>query len=118
MATDITIGKKALVPGHSGALGNELADSLAKAATVVAPSSHTISYAYLDSQIRNIVTQEWQEVLDQYNTLQSRNQAYKKQFLWKLRTKIQLPLGTNQELASAFFQLKLGHSYIRAYLYH
>ena len=30
---------------------------------------------------------------------------------------IQLPLGTKRELASALFQLKLGHGYIRTYLY-
>ena len=62
-------------------LGNELADSLAKEATKLAPSSYNISYAYLGSQIRNLATQEWQEILDKYDTLPSRNQAYKKLFL-------------------------------------
>ena len=98
-------------------LGNELADSLAKEATKLAPSSYNISYAYLGSQIRNLATQEWQEILDKYDTLPSRNQAYKKLFLWKLRSKIQLPLGTKRKLANAFYQLKLGHSYLKSYLY-
>ena len=56
-------------------------------------------------------------MLDQYDKLPSRNQAYKKQFLWKLGAKIQLPLGTKRELASAFFQLKLGHGYLKSYLH-
>ena len=56
-------------------------------------------------------------MLDKYDTLSSRNQAYKKLFLWKLGAKIQLPLGTKQELASAFYQLKLGHGYLKSYLY-
>ena len=86
VATNIAINKGASVtlawvPGHTGVLGNELADSLAKEATKLAPSSHIISYAYLGSQIRNLATQEWQKVLDKYDTLSSRNQAYKKLFL-------------------------------------
>jgi hypothetical protein len=34
-----------------------------------------------------------------------------------IKSKISLPLGTKRELASSFFQLKLGHGYNKSYLY-
>src|SRR5271155_3108404 len=43
--------------------------------------------------------------------------TYRNHFPWQLRSKIQLPHGTKREQASSFYQLKLGHGYIKSYLY-
>ena len=72
----------------------------------------------MGSIIRDIRLREWQTVLDQYDRLPSQNPAaYKAQFPWKLGSKIPLPPGTKRRLASAFYQLKLGHGYLKSYLY-
>lgn len=106
------------VPGHTDVEGNELADSLAKAATKMAPSSDETSFAVLGCRARKVSTREWKAVLDQYSRLPSQNPAtYKNQFQWQLRSKVQLPPRTKRELASSFYQLKLGHGYIKSYLY-
>jgi hypothetical protein len=42
--------------------------------------------------------------------------TYSRLFKWRLGSKPLIPKGTKRELASAFFQLKLGHGYLRAYL--
>ena len=55
--------------------------------------------------------------LDQHDQLPARPASYRKLFPWKVQSKIQLPLGTRREQASALFQLKLGHGYIKSYLY-
>jgi ribonuclease HI len=106
------------VPGHTDVYGNELADSLAKAATKLAPSTDKTSFAVLGSRARKVSTKEWESVLDQYDKQPNQNPAtYKKQFPWQLRTKIQIPQGTKRELASSFYQLKLSHGYIKSYLH-
>ena len=123
LATELAIRKGASitinwVPGHTNVPGNELADSLAKEATELVPDSNKTSYAHLGSTIRVTRLREWQTVLDQYDKLPSQNPAtYKKQFPWKLGSKILLPLGTKRQLASAFYQLKLGHGYLKSYLH-
>ena len=53
---------------------------------------------------------------NQQNQNQNPN-SYRNQFPWRLWTKIQLPPGTKRILASSFYQLKLGHGYIKAYLH-
>jgi hypothetical protein len=42
---------------------------------------------------------------------------YSKNYSWKIRPRISLPRGTKREIASAFYQLKLGHGYIKNYLH-
>jgi ribonuclease HI len=122
-ATELAISKGASVtinwvPGHTNVPGNELADSLAKEATELVPDSNNTSYAHLGSIIRDVRLKEWQTVLDKYDRLPSQNpEAYKVQFPWKLGSKIPLPPGTKRRLASAFYQLKLGHGYLKSYLY-
>ena len=98
--------------------GNELADALAKQATRIAPSSHQTSFAVLGYKVRELCATEWQDTLDQPSRQQNQNpNSYRNQFPWRLWTKIQLPPGTKRMLASSFYQLKLGHGYIKAYLH-
>jgi hypothetical protein len=105
------------VPGHTDIYGNELADSLAKEATNLPPDSHSTSFAVLGCKIREISTREWMTTLDQENQQPCRPASYRKLFPWKIQAKIQLPLGSKREQASALYQLKLGHGYIKSYLY-
>jgi ribonuclease HI len=114
------------VPGHTEVYGNELADALAKQATRIAPSTHHTSFAVLGCKVRELNATEWQAMLDQpsrqqnQQNQQNQNQnpnSYRNQFPWRLWTKIQLPPGTKRILASSFYQLKLGHGYIKAYLH-
>ncbi|PVH68652.1 hypothetical protein DL98DRAFT_350597, partial [Cadophora sp. DSE1049] len=98
--------------------GNELADSLAKQATTLAPNTNETSFAVLGCKAKQVSTREWESALDQYEKTPCQNTTtYRKQFPWQLRSKIHLPPGTRRELASSFFQLKLGHGFIRSYLY-
>jgi len=106
------------VPGHTDVYGNELADSLAKAATQLPPESDETSFAVLGSKIKEARTQEWLDLLDTDDQILNYNPySYRRLFSWKLQSKIQLPLGTKREQSSALFQLKLGHGYIKSYLY-
>jgi ribonuclease HI len=59
------------VPGHTDVYGNELADSLAKAATKLAPSTDETSFAVLGCRARKVSTREWESILDQYSRLPS-----------------------------------------------
>jgi hypothetical protein len=43
--------------------------------------------------------------------------TYAAKFAWKSRKKLIIPMGTKREIASAFYQLKIGHSYNKAYLH-
>lgn len=106
------------VPGHTNITGNELADSLVKGATNGDPESQETSLALLGLKIKHISSSEWQ------TTLRERNQdsrpkpsSYSKNYPWRLHSKIQLPRGTKRELVSAFFQLKIGHGYLKSYLH-
>ena len=106
------------VPGHTDVYGNELADSLAKTATRLTPSKDETSFAVLGCRARKVSSREWELVLDQYDRQPNQNPAtYKNQFPWQLRSKIQVPPGTKRELASSFYQLKLGHGYLKSYLH-
>jgi hypothetical protein len=42
---------------------------------------------------------------------------YLAKFAWKIRKKLIIPMGTKREIASAFYQLKIGHTYNKAYLH-
>jgi hypothetical protein len=90
----------------------------AKEAMELVPDSNNTIYAHLGSIIREIRPKAWQTVLDHYDKPSSQNPAaYKAQFPWKLGSKIPLPPGTKRRLASTFYQLKLGHGYLKSYLH-
>lgn len=104
------------VPGHTDILGNDIADKLAKKATTIRPLVEETSFAYLGIQINKLKTQDIFNIL----SLQKPSKyldSYTSTYTWKISKKISLPLGIKRELASSFFQLKLGHGYIKSYLY-
>ena len=63
---------------------------------------------------------EWRQILKK-NKARSRHHtpyySYRKHFAWTIRSKLRVPPGTSREVTSAFYQLKLGHGYIKAYLH-
>jgi hypothetical protein len=73
----------------------------------------------LGAKIRQIGITEWRSELAKYTRTASVNlnpASYSRKFPWKIQARIQLPSGTKRELASAYYQLKLGHGYFKAYL--
>ena len=105
------------VPGHTDIKGNEEADKLAKLATISScPITDKTSFAYLGIKINELKKQEIYNILEATKVSKSPD-AYSRTYPWKVSNKIILPLGTKRELASSFFQLKIGHGYLKSYLY-
>lgn len=106
------------VPGHTSVEGNELADKLAKEATTIRPTSNETSFGLLGMIIKEYDSDQWLSTLNQYELRSNQSPStYSKLFPWKIGSKIKLPSGTTRNTASAFFQLKLGHGYIKSYLH-
>ena len=56
-------------------------------------------------------------MLTKHDLLLKNPGSYRCKFPWKITSKISFPLGTSRELASSFFQLKIGYGYLKSYLY-
>ncbi|KAH7553336.1 hypothetical protein BM1_08309 [Bipolaris maydis] len=106
------------VPGHQGVIGNEKADALAKEATKLDPSSSRTSLAIIGSRIKQLGEREWLSYLGQYRrkAIALNPTTYAARYKWKTRKQIATP-PTSREASSAFFQLKLGHCYLRDFLF-
>lgn len=100
------------VPGHTDIPGNELADALAKEATVLPLSFQETSLAVLGLKAKRISPDEWRGLL-----AEAKPTSYSKNYQWKPQSLILIPSGTRRELASSLFQLKLGHGYLKSYLH-
>ncbi len=78
------------------------------------------SFAVLGLRLKALASQEWHQILTKYRAqaLKTANlSTYSRTFFpWKISRKLQLPLGVKRGIASSFYQLKLGHGYIKAYL--
>jgi hypothetical protein len=85
------------------------------------PVTQMTSLNYLETRIKRIKSQEWSESL--LKTLEATREAsslsstsYLKIFKPTSRKSIQIPISTKRATASAFFQLKIRHSYLKSYL--
>lgn len=107
------------VPGHEDVFGNERADQLAKDGTKKRATSNITSLAMTGIKIKQLATKEWQQVLTKStaSAIRRNPNTYAAKYSWKIRKKLSIPTGTQREVASAFYQLKLGHGYNKAYLY-
>ena len=106
------------IPGHLGIEGNEIADQLAKDASKLAPRNNKISFAMIGAQMKKNFQNQWLEFLQNNDRkIHPRSLKYQKQFHWKINHKIQVPSVAKRAVSSAYFQLKLGHGYNKAYLY-
>jgi len=74
------------------------------------------SFAFLGIRLNGLKRQDIEDILALQKPA-SNQESYTKTYPWKISKKIALPLATKRELASSFFQLKLGHGYIKSYLY-
>ncbi|KAH7563658.1 hypothetical protein BM1_00705 [Bipolaris maydis] len=106
------------VPGHQGVIGNERADALAKEATKLDPSSSRTSLAVIGTRIKQLGEREWLSYLGQYRrkAITLNPTTYAARYKWKTRKQIATP-PTSREASSAFYQLKLGHCYLRDFLF-
>lgn len=106
------------VPGHKDVVGNELADTLAKEAAVLAPSSTTTSLALSAIKIKSIARNDWTERLQQYKlkAIKDNSKNYSSKFSLKIRRQLCIPRGTKRLLASTFYQLKFGHGFNNCYM--
>jgi ribonuclease HI len=99
------------VPGHTDIEGNEKADELAKLASKQASqTSLETSWAMFGLRIKQRTKDEWLTAI----RLSDRKRGITR--LDKLDSTTKVPRGTKRLLASAFYQLKLGHGYNKAYL--
>lgn len=107
------------VPGHKDILGNEKADTLAKDATKKSPSGSTQSYAMAGMQIKSKIRSLWYKELATYTAKAKRlnPNTYAAKYAWNVSDKMALPPGTPRKVASAFYQLKLGHGHFNSYLH-
>jgi len=76
-------------PGHTGILGNETADLLAKSATLITPQSTKTSFAMLGLKIKELKTKEWYDLLNNAKGRTNDNRfSYRKHFPWHIQSKL------------------------------
>ena len=98
-------------------LSNELADALVKESTLESLKSEEVSLIYLKSKLRSLSLEAWEKSLEK--SIQSKDlslTSYKATYSLRLKTSVNLPK-VERVVASAFYQLKIGHGYYKDYLY-
>ena len=108
----------AWVPGHTTTQveGNERADKLAKLGTKRPPDSDIVSFSTMAMDIRKTTYESWNNSFTAYSSKINHNsQSYGRKYIWKPPSLL-VPKGTKREQISSFYQLKLGHGYLKSYL--
>ena len=106
------------VPGHSGILGNDIADSCAREAVAHQQrlrQSFT-SVAFIRRQIQYAGQREWQNIWQACSCGAAYCTTAKDIPLWGPTWKPTKLPKTNQMTASTIHQLRLGHGYFRSFL--
>lgn len=98
-------------PGHVNIEGNEEADLLAKKATLLPVLEPRTSISYYGSLIKAEGFKQWEERLKS-----AKDSPYKRTFGLAVGRRLKSPTKI-REIASAFYQLKIGHGYFKSYLY-
>ena len=71
----------------------------------------------LGLKIKELKIKEWYDLLNNAKGRTNDNRfLYKKHFPWHIQSKLRTPAGTPRKIASAFYQLKIGHGYLKSYL--
>lgn len=105
------------VPGHMGIFGNEIADCLAKEAVDDdTTGEYPTSFAVLGMEMKSMMRREWEDIAGKVYTKPVSSNSYFKSFAPKPCFKLRIPHGTPRKLASAFYQLKMGHGFFKSYL--
>ena len=79
-------------------------------ATKDPPDIEETSIAQLGLLVKQRQSQDWLKLIS------LKECPYKKVYGWRISSRLKVPRGTKRELASSFYQLKLGHGYFKAYL--
>ena len=74
------------------------------------------SFAYLGIRINQLKKLKINSILGSIKKPRYLD-SYSNTYLWRVSNKILVPSGIKRELASSIYQLKLGHGYLKSYLY-
>ena len=106
------------VPGHTNIKGNKIADLTAKKGAFDPAPDFPTSLALIKTKINQIAMDQWNSKYLEYSTKARivNTATYSNQFQAKIQKKIIIPRETKRKIASAFYQLKIGHGYFKSYL--
>ena len=83
------------VPGHKDILGNERADSLAKEAATLAPSTSLTSLSVASMRVKDLAREQWERTFPPYKakaTKQGSNSdTYAARFTLQARSRMRVP---------------------------
>lgn len=109
------------IPGHNKIEGNLKADQMAKEVSLKPPDINFTTFAMIKITGKEQMISAWTQYINKKKAKlkQQRGETqYDKKFPFiKPSLNFQLPKNTTRKVASAFFQLKLGHGYNRSYLH-
>jgi hypothetical protein len=83
------------------------------------PHTEVTSLAMTVMRIKQLAKRQWLWVLISATpaAILRNPSTYSAKFAWKTSKKLIIPMGTKREIASAFYQLKIGHGYNKVYLH-